>query len=115
MGTEGYGCEPIFAADYTRNTSRAGEQVNTSHLADYPAFVTALELSPEAHIDMVAGLQSYVTEGISKTVNLPPSATVEDVQALVMRAWRKRVGGFTVYRAGSRENEVLCLQCQVVS
>jgi ribonucleoside-diphosphate reductase alpha chain len=114
MGTEGYGCEPIFAADYVRSTVRAGEQTNISRLVEYTAFVTALELSPSAHVEMVAGLQSFTTEGIAKTVNLLNSATVEDIRDVVMQAWTLGLKGVTVYRSGSRDIEVLCPQCQVV-
>lgn len=115
MGVEGYGCEPIFAADYTRATSHVGDQHNASALSHRPAFVTALELSPAAHIGMVAALQPYVTEAISKTVNLPAEATVEDVKLIVRTAWAFELKGLTVYRSGSRDIEVLCPACQLVT
>lgn len=113
MGTEGFGCEPIFSADYVRNTFYIGSQDNVSRLTESDAFVTALELSPRAHIKMVAGLQRFVTEAITKTVNLPRSATVADVKSTIFTAWQLGLKGFTVYRSGSREIEALCPSCQI--
>lgn len=115
MGTEGFGCEPIFSSDYVRNTYYAGKQVNTSSLVENDAFVTALELSPKAHIEMVAGLQVFTTEAITKTINLPASATAEDVKGVILAAWQLGLKGFAVYRSGSREVEALCPVCQTVA
>ncbi|MGZ4509756.1 MAG: adenosylcobalamin-dependent ribonucleoside-diphosphate reductase [Mycobacterium sp.] len=82
---------------------------------DYPrlpddvraAFPTAAEISPEWHLRMQAAVQRHVDAAVSKTVNLPPEATVDDVRAIYLAAWKAKVKGITVYRYGSRQEQVL--------
>ena len=70
-------------------------------------FTTTGKIAPTAHVDMQAAWQKFVDSGISKTINLPNDATQDDVRVAYMRAWEKDCKGITVYRAGSREKEVL--------
>ncbi|MGZ6973530.1 MAG: adenosylcobalamin-dependent ribonucleoside-diphosphate reductase [Acidimicrobiia bacterium] len=71
------------------------------------AFGTALEIEPAWHLRMQAAMQRYVDASVSKTVNLPADATVEAVRELFLDAWRIGAKGLTVYRYGSRANQVL--------
>jgi len=73
-------------------------------------FVNALDISPEDHIKMQAELQAYCDNSISKTVNMPNSATKEDVADAIKLAWELGCKGFTMYREGSRKNVVLKLK-----
>jgi len=70
-------------------------------------FVTAHDISPEWHVKMQAEFQKNVDMGISKSVNLPNSATKKDVEDVFMLAHKLGCKGITVYRDGSRENQVL--------
>ena len=70
-------------------------------------YVTSSEISPEAHVLMQSAFQESCDSGISKTINFPNSATIEDVYAAYMIAWQSKCKGITVYRSGSREKEVL--------
>jgi ribonucleoside-diphosphate reductase alpha chain len=70
-------------------------------------YVTAGDISPEAHVLMQAAFQQYCDSGISKTINFSNDANIEDVYTAYMLAWEKKCKGITVYRAGSREKEVL--------
>jgi ribonucleoside-diphosphate reductase alpha chain len=70
-------------------------------------FHVASDISPEAHVLMQAAFQESTDAGISKTINFPNSATQEDVEKAYMLAWKTHCKGITVYRAGSREKEVL--------
>lgn len=70
-------------------------------------YATAPEISPEAHVLMQSAFQQAVDSGISKTINFANSATIYDVENAYMLAWKEGCKGITVYRAGSREKEVL--------
>lgn len=67
----------------------------------------ALDIKPEWHVKMQAECQKYVDSGISKTINLPNNATIEDVEKIFIDAWKLGCKGITVYRTGSRKDVVL--------
>ncbi|MBU5537331.1 MAG: vitamin B12-dependent ribonucleotide reductase [Candidatus Aenigmatarchaeota archaeon] len=72
-------------------------------------FVTALDIEPEWHVRMQATFQRFTENAVSKTVNLREDATPEDVRKAYMLAWKLKCKGITVYRYGSKENQVLTI------
>ena len=70
-------------------------------------FTESPMIEPKWHVKTQAVFQKYVDSGISKTINLPNQATKEDVEEAYTLAWELGCKGITVYRAGSREKEVL--------
>ncbi len=115
------GIEPFFSWVYYRK-SRLGlheEQVplakewfdahpGEKQLPDY--FVTAMDLSPEEHIKVQAAIQRWVDSSISKTCNVPNEYTIEQVSDLYLYMYDMGCKGGTIYRDGSRDEQVLMLK-----
>lgn len=117
------GLEPYFSFNYFRS-GRLGKfiEVNAKivdeFLVDNPEytkdnlpewFVSAMELSPEAHADTQCIIQKHVDSSLSKTVNAPKGYSVSQVQAVYERLWKGGAKGGTVYVDGSRDAQVLSL------
>lgn len=109
------GMEPFYNWQYSR-TSRLGFHIETvpvieelgldiNNLPDY--CVTAQDLSPDEHLNVQAGIQRWVDSSISKTTNCPSDYTVEQVDELYRKAHDMGCKGITIYRDGSRDQQVL--------
>ena len=102
--------EKQFMSDSLMEELSSGESLqNITEIPDSvkQVFVTAPDITPDWHIRMQAVFQDHVDSAISKTINFPNSATVDDVRQSYLLAWELGCKGITVYRANSREKEVL--------
>jgi len=70
-------------------------------------FVTALDIPYQQHLKIQAAFQKYVDNSVSKTINMPESATIEDVKKAYTMAYKLGCKGITVFRYGSKEKQVL--------
>lgn len=117
------GIEPAFSWTYTRKKREMDGSTREYMVQDHawrvyrelggdvnqlpPAFVTALEMSAQDHIAMMAAVQPYIDTAISKTVNVPVDCRFEDFAQLYMQAWAAHLKGLATYRPNSILGSVL--------
>ena len=125
LGVSG-GVEPIFAISHNRKSESLGDgedvvyKVYAQIVQDYMEvsgitkedelpeyFVTSHDIHYEDRIEFQGTIQTYVDNAISSTVNLPNSATVEDIEKVYQLAWMYGLKGITVYRDGCMREGIL--------
>ena len=132
LGISG-GIEPIFANSYTRKTESlhghdefykvytpiVQEYMDAHDLKDESElpkwFVTSSDISPRDRIAMQAVWQNSIDASISSTINLPETATVEDIKDIYMTAWEMGLKGVTVFRNGCKRTGILTTDSKEVT
>lgn len=95
-----------IVSEYLKNNPEADEE-------NLPkAFVTSMDLAPEAHADVQCIIQRWIDSSISKTVNAPKGYTVKQVEGVYERLYKGGAKGGTVYVDGSRDSQVLTLKAE---
>jgi ribonucleoside-diphosphate reductase alpha chain len=117
------GIEPAFSWSYNRKKREPDNSFKHYSVEDHAwrlyrhlkgedapltdAFVTALEMSAQAHAAMVAAVAPYIDTSISKTVNVPADYPYEDFQDLYLQAWQSGLKGLATYRPNAVLGAVL--------
>jgi ribonucleoside-diphosphate reductase alpha chain len=108
-----HGIEPIFSPVYQRTDERGETYLFSHSLRNEPYFVSCLNDDEskvptwKQHVDVQATVQQHCDSAVSKTINMPNGARVQDVLDAFVYAWRSGCKGITVYRDGSRQFQVL--------
>ena len=106
--------ETVGGRDVAEHVRRYGTVVGLpldAHTRDI--FKTAIEIAPDHHVRMQAVFQKHVDNAVSKTVNLPESATVDEIARVFSLAHDLGCKGITVYRYKSRPDQILSQGCDV--
>ena len=116
------GCEPIFQISYKRKTeslngkdsyydvyTKTAKQYmdlfHTDKLPEY--FVSAGDIDWKDRIDIQSIMQDHIDTAISSTINLPNSATIDEIEQLYLYAWEMRLKGVTIFRDGCKRAGIL--------
>jgi ribonucleoside-diphosphate reductase alpha chain len=104
--------EGFYNTDLMKKVAKQG---TIQHIEEIPehvrkVFVTAHDITPEWHVRMQAAVQKYTDNAVSKTVNFPSHATIQDVESVYRLAYETGCKGITIYRDRSREEQVLNIE-----
>ena len=101
-----------YALPKDKITEQLIERGMAGNIAELPAeikevFKTALEIAPEWHLRHQLAFQQHTDNAVSKTINLPESASIQDIDRIFRLAWRKKAKGITIFRNHSKLQQVL--------
>ncbi len=99
----------LFSKELMAEIGRRGSLRDIAFLPEdlKKIFITSFDVSAESHLRIQAAFQEHTDNSVSKTINLPADATVEDVRHIYMMAHRLKCKGITVYRYGTKRDQVL--------
>jgi len=112
-----YGCHPYsltrrnITTTCLQPTGGIRRMIGDDGFSIEPFFSEATHISPSFSVRMAATWQQHIENAVSKTVNLPNDATVEDVREIYSMAYQYGCKGMTVYRDGCREGQPIQLKC----
>lgn len=107
MDCETTGIEPYYAPVAVKKLEGGGEQRVGGAGTAFETAIGADHLSPRAQLEMVASVQPFLSGGVSKTVNLPNEATVDEIEQIFLDAWKLGLKSIAVYRDGSKISQPL--------
>jgi ribonucleoside-diphosphate reductase alpha chain len=102
LGYKGPVIDEILAYIKANGTIHGAPKFEEKHGPVFAESLGAKAMSPEAHIDMMAAVQPFLSGGISKTVNMPSDCTPDDIARIYMRAWKSGLKCVAVFRDGCK-------------
>ena len=101
--------EVFYSAELMQQLAEGKMLRDVENVPDWvkDVFVTAHDITPEWHVRMQTAFQKFTDSAVSKTVNLPHEATIEDIAEIYMLAYKLGLKGITIYRDRSRDSQVL--------
>jgi len=118
-GTKLFETHPLFEQElrqrgiYSKELmARVGKMGSIQSLEEIPTdlrniFITSFDVTPEQHLKIQAAFQKYTDNSVSKTINLPSDATIEDIRNIFFLAHKLKCKGITIYRYGTKKDQVL--------
>ncbi|MFA5270561.1 MAG: vitamin B12-dependent ribonucleotide reductase, partial [Patescibacteria group bacterium] len=110
----GYGSDDIAVINqYVLDNGKieGAPNLHTEHLAIFDCANKCGDgerfIRPMAHVEMMAAIQPFISGAISKTVNMPNEATVDEIEEMYIEAWRKGLKALAIYRDGSKSSQPL--------
>ena len=102
----------FYSAELLEEIARTGSVQGIKEIPENVkrVFATALDINPEWHVKMQAAFQKYTDNAVSKTINLPGNAKIGDVKNMFELAYKLKCKGITVYRYGSKPEQVLYIK-----
>jgi ribonucleoside-diphosphate reductase alpha chain len=112
LGYSDAAIDQIEAYVNERGTIIDAPGLRDEHLPVFDVAVGERAISPEGHVDMMAAVQPFVSGAISKTINMPTGATVEDIETIYARGWKRGLKALAIYRDGSKTAQALRTDAQ---
>ncbi|HMA83546.1 MAG TPA: adenosylcobalamin-dependent ribonucleoside-diphosphate reductase [Candidatus Thermoplasmatota archaeon] len=101
----------LYSNDLIKRIARKGSVKDIDELPEdiKSLYVTALDINPSVHVMMQSAFQEFTDNAVSKTVNLPNDASLEQVKNIFLKAFKLNCKGITLYRYGTKKNQVLSI------
>ena len=101
----------LYSNDLIKRIARKGSVKDIDELPEdiKSLYVTALDINPSVHVKMQSAFQEFTDNAVSKTVNLPNDASLEQVKNIFLKAFKLNCKGITLYRYGTKKDQVLSI------
>jgi len=99
----------LYSKELMAEVGRVGSLKDIQSIPDdlKKVFITSFDVSPDIHLRIQTAFQEHTDNSVSKTINLPADATVEDVRNIFMMAHELKCKGITIYRYNTKRDQVL--------
>lgn len=105
----------FYSEDLMLEIAQKGSIKDLKHIPSFirRLFVTAFDINPIQHLKIQSGFQIYTDNSVSKTINLPLNTRPQDIEKIYLEAYRLKCKGITIYRYGTKKDQVLQIGSQL--